>query len=68
MKSSIKGTQARFTVSVAAAATFLMFALPTAGQEERIRVAVLNFDTYLIEQTEWPVPFSARGSGPPATS
>ena len=68
MKSSIKGTQARFTVSVAAAATFLMFALPTAGQEERIRVAVLNFDTYLIEQTEWQFPFSASGLGPLATS
>jgi len=68
MKSGVKGFQSRFTVFVAAVATFLAFAPPTTAQEERARVAVLNFDTYLIEQAEWPYPWAASGLGPLATS
>ena len=68
MNSGVKGSQSRFTVFVAAVATFLAFAPPTTAQQERVRVAVLNFDTYLIEQAEWPFPWAASGLGPLATS
>ncbi len=68
MNSGGNGSLAGFTVFVAAVATFLAFAPPTAAQQERVRVAVLNFDTYLIEQTEWPYPWAASGLGPLATS
>ena len=68
MNSGVRGSQSRFTVFVAAVATFLAFAPPTAAQEARVRVAVLNFDTYLIEQAEWPYPWAASGLGPLATS
>jgi len=68
MNSSVKGSQSGSTVFVAAVAIFLAFAPPTTAQEERVRVAVLNFDTYLIEQTEWPYPWAASGLGPLATS
>lgn len=68
MKSGVKGSQAGLTVFLAAVATFLAFAPPTTAQQERVRVAVLNFDTYLIEQAEWPYPWAASGLGPLATS
>lgn len=68
MNSGVRGSQSRFTVFVAAVATFLAFAPPTTAQEARVRVAVLNFDTYLIEQAEWPYPWAASGLGPLATS
>lgn len=68
MKSGVKGFQSSLTVFVMAVATFLAFAPPTTAQQERVRVAVLNFDTYLIEQAEWPYPWAASGLGPLATS
>ena len=68
MKPDIKDSRASFTVFGAAVAAFLTVALPAVAQEERVRVAVLSFDTYLVEQAEWQFPWAASGLGPLATS